>query len=218
MAGQNKAQVKARIDDDSAEVNSEQLEQVLLGLLAKKINIDAEQIKMDQKLTDLEMDSLDFVEVIFEIEEKYDVEIPYNANENLASEMTIGDFMEIALPTVLSAIEGKSNGEGGQIQTGPAVSDKKLAAVASSVGKSAKATSTTSKSSGARRKGVRGVVLKTLQNSKGMTRADVLKAMNADDKASKQSVSNALYALKKAGDITQDKETKKYQALGEAAS
>ena len=105
MAGRN----KARTEGELAGSGNERLEQELIEFLAKKIDADADKINPDQKLVDLEMDSLDFVELIFDIEEKYDVEIPYNANESRLEEMSIKDFLVIAVPTLLEA--GATAGE-----------------------------------------------------------------------------------------------------------
>ena len=55
---------------------------------------------------------------------------------------------------------------------------------------------------GSRRSGIRTTVLEAIQNSTGMSRADLLEHLNVKgDKAGEQSVSNALAALKKAGQI-----------------
>jgi len=97
MAGQEKIQGGAAMAD------SERLEQRLIEILATKIDAEADQITLDQKLSELDMDSLDFVELIFDIEEEYDVEIPYNANESRLEEMSIKDFLVIAVPTLLEA-------------------------------------------------------------------------------------------------------------------
>ena len=105
MAGQN----KTRVEGDMLKPENERLEQELIEILAQKVDADANEINPDHKLTDLDMDSLDFVELIFDIEEKYDVEIPYNANESRLEEMSIKDFLVIAVPTLLEA--GAAAGE-----------------------------------------------------------------------------------------------------------
>ena len=58
---------------------------------------------------------------------------------------------------------------------------------------------------GARRTGIRNEVLSAVKAAPhGVKRADILAALDANDKSSQQSVSNALSALKKAGSVTQD--------------
>lgn len=58
-------------------------------------------------------------------------------------------------------------------------------------------------SAGSRRSGVRQEILNLLaQHPEGMRRANVLAAMNAEDKSAQQSISNALANAKKKGDIS----------------
>lgn len=52
-----------------------------------------------------------------------------------------------------------------------------------------------------RRTGVRDSVLKAVQNSKGITPAAIAEQLSMDDTKGKQSISNALSALKKAGKV-----------------
>jgi len=54
---------------------------------------------------------------------------------------------------------------------------------------------------GIRRTGIRKEVLTLIKNSNGMSRSDLLTALDATDKSSQQSVSNALSALKKTGAV-----------------
>lgn len=59
------------------------------------------------------------------------------------------------------------------------------------------------RATGSRRTGIREEVLALIQQSDGMARADILKAMDAvGDKKAEQSISNALAALKKGGILT----------------
>ena len=48
-------------------------------------------ITSETKLRDLEIESLDFVEIIFDLEEALDIEIAYNANE-AESILTVNDL------------------------------------------------------------------------------------------------------------------------------
>lgn len=50
----------------------------------------------DTLITDLGIDSFAVVEIIYEIEEKLGLEIPFNANENpLADKKTVGDLIDV---------------------------------------------------------------------------------------------------------------------------
>ena len=71
----------------------------VIAIIAKKKRVDKPNVELSDRLDDLGLESLDSVEMIFDLEEKFDVEIPYNANtNNPRTEFdTVGD--------VVSAIE-----------------------------------------------------------------------------------------------------------------
>ena len=60
--------------------------------IASQLSIDAEEIKMESSfMNDLGADSLDIVELIMALEEEYDIEIPDEDVEKMA---TVGDVVE----------------------------------------------------------------------------------------------------------------------------
>jgi acyl carrier protein len=68
--------------------------QDVIAIIKKKIRVDRGQVMMDDKLRDLGLESLDALELVFDIEEKFDVEIPVNANEaNLGGFETVADVV-----------------------------------------------------------------------------------------------------------------------------
>ncbi len=71
----------------------------VIEIISKKKRVDKPTVELSDRLEDLGMESLDAVEMIFDIEEKFDIEIPYNANTNSPRTEfeTVGD--------VVSAIE-----------------------------------------------------------------------------------------------------------------
>ena len=54
-------------------------------------------VELSDRLEDLGLESLDAVEMIFDLEEKFDIEIPYNANTNnpRAEFDTVGDVVKL---------------------------------------------------------------------------------------------------------------------------
>ena len=63
-------------------------------LIVEELNVDEEKITMDAKLIDdLGADSLDAVELIMAIEEKYDIQI---SDEVAQSIQTVGDIVRYA--------------------------------------------------------------------------------------------------------------------------
>ena len=53
----------------------------VIEIISKKVRIQKPDIGLDDRLEDLGFESLDAVEMIFDLEEKFDVQIPYNANQ-----------------------------------------------------------------------------------------------------------------------------------------
>jgi len=55
----------------------------VVAIIAKKVRVENHpNIAMTDRLEDLGLESLDAVEMIFDLEEKFDIQIPYNANTN----------------------------------------------------------------------------------------------------------------------------------------
>ena len=68
--------------------------QDVMAIIKKKIRVERDQIAMDDKLRDLGLESLDALELVFDIEEKFNVEIPVNANEaNIGGFETVADVV-----------------------------------------------------------------------------------------------------------------------------
>jgi acyl carrier protein len=62
----------------------------VVAILAEQAVLEPGDITMDATLEDLGIDSLGLVETIFAIEEAFDIQVPFNANEPSASEFDIG--------------------------------------------------------------------------------------------------------------------------------
>jgi acyl carrier protein len=54
----------------------------VIKIVAKKKRVDKPTVELSDRLEDLGLESLDAVELIFDLEEKFDIAIPYNANTN----------------------------------------------------------------------------------------------------------------------------------------
>ena len=50
-------------------------------IISRQLKIPVERLTEEAKLLDLGVESLDFIEIVFALEEKFDISIPYNANE-----------------------------------------------------------------------------------------------------------------------------------------
>jgi acyl carrier protein len=54
----------------------------VIAIIAKKKRVDKPTVELSDRLEALGLESLDAVEMIFDLEEKFDIEVPYNANTN----------------------------------------------------------------------------------------------------------------------------------------
>jgi acyl carrier protein len=75
------------------------VENDVLDIIAKQANLDRGKLTRDAKMAELDIQSLDVVEIIFAIEEKFDITVPYNANDPSGvaagvSFSTIGDVVD----------------------------------------------------------------------------------------------------------------------------
>lgn len=70
-------------------------------IIAEQAMLDPSDVSDKSTLEDLGLDSLGLVECIFAIEEEYDVQVPFNANEPEKS-----DFDISSVATITAAVEG----------------------------------------------------------------------------------------------------------------
>ncbi|MBS0433014.1 MAG: acyl carrier protein [Proteobacteria bacterium] len=55
---------------------SDEVQQTVFGIIAKEANIDASKITPESTLKNLEIPSLDAIQIIFEIEDHYQIQMP----------------------------------------------------------------------------------------------------------------------------------------------
>lgn len=79
----------------------------ILDIVAKKAMVDRARLTPDAKLSDLNISSLDMVEVIFALEDKLGIEMPFNANTTAQEFQTLGD--------VIAAVEKQLAAKGGGV-------------------------------------------------------------------------------------------------------
>ncbi len=76
----------------------------VIAIIAGKVRGERPAIQLADRLEGLGLESLDAVEMIFELEEKFDITIPYNANESRTEFDTVGDVVR----AVTSLVNGKA--------------------------------------------------------------------------------------------------------------
>ncbi len=70
-------------------------------IIAEQAVLDVEDVKLESTLEDLGIDSLGLVESIFAIEEAFDIQVPFNANEPEASDFDISN-----VASIIKAVQG----------------------------------------------------------------------------------------------------------------
>lgn len=78
----------------------------ILDVVAQKAMIDRSKLTREAKLSDLNVSSLDMVEVMFALEDKFGIELPFNANVNTSLFETLGDVIDLVEKQM--AASGKS--------------------------------------------------------------------------------------------------------------
>lgn len=67
----------------------------VIAILAEQAMLEPGDIAMDNTLEDIGIDSLGLVECIFAIEEAFDINVPFNANDPQASDFDISSIAAI---------------------------------------------------------------------------------------------------------------------------
>ncbi|PHQ97767.1 MAG: phosphopantetheine-binding protein [Marinosulfonomonas sp.] len=75
------------------------IKQKVLEIIAEQALIEVSDVSMTHTLADLGIDSMALVECIFAIEEAFDIDVPFNANEPNA-----GDFDISTVAAIIKAV------------------------------------------------------------------------------------------------------------------
>lgn len=66
----------------------------IIEILRKHMKKPDKEIALETKLDELEIESLDLAMIVFDIEDTFGIEIPYNANEEAADFKTVGSVVD----------------------------------------------------------------------------------------------------------------------------
>lgn len=66
-----------------------EIEEKVIAIVAEQSMIDADKVTLTSTPDELGIDSLGLVEIVFAIEESFDISVPYNANEPSTSDFDI---------------------------------------------------------------------------------------------------------------------------------
>ncbi len=72
----------------------------VIAIIADQAMLEPSDIKLDNTLEDIGIDSLGLVESIFAIEESFDITVPFNANNPTESEFDIS-----SVAAIIAAVE-----------------------------------------------------------------------------------------------------------------
>ncbi len=67
----------------------------VIAILAEQAVLPPEQVRPEATLQELGIDSLGLVEAVFAIEEAFDIQVPFNANDPTASDFDVGSVASI---------------------------------------------------------------------------------------------------------------------------
>ena len=73
----------------------------VIAIIAEQAVLEPTDVTLEASLEDLGIDSLGLVESIFAIEEAFDIQVPFNANEPHASEFDIS-----SVAAIVNAVKG----------------------------------------------------------------------------------------------------------------
>lgn len=87
--------------------HSQRIESELFELLGSVLPGGARELTRDTLLADAGIDSLSLVETVFAIEEKFDVSVPYNANDWAGTDFsTVGDVVDLVVRLIIAKTAG----------------------------------------------------------------------------------------------------------------
>lgn len=89
---------------EAAPAAPDTVEAELFAIFRKYLKIDGQDFSSETTMEEAQVDSLDLVEVIFEIEDRFGVEINFNANDKPAEQTTFGDVVAL----IRSALAAKA--------------------------------------------------------------------------------------------------------------
>ena len=77
----------------------EEIETGVFEEIANELKVEPAELRSDTKLAELEASSLSVMEIIFAIEERFNIELPYSAND-LAGLETLGQIVDAVQSTL----------------------------------------------------------------------------------------------------------------------
>ena len=80
---------------------SKSVQEQVVAIIAEQAMMEPAEVNLNATLDDLGIDSLGLVEAVFAIEETFDVQVPFNANDPTDSQFDISNVQ-----SMIKAVEG----------------------------------------------------------------------------------------------------------------
>ena len=74
-----------------------------INLIREKSEVDASEISNDTPLAEMDIQSLELIDIVLELEDEYDIEIDMNAVEAWETFKTVGDVVDAIETAVASS-------------------------------------------------------------------------------------------------------------------
>lgn len=68
----------------------------IIDIIAEQAVLEKDEVRLEATLDELGLDSLALVEMVFAIEESFDISVPYNANDPAESDFDITTVQSVA--------------------------------------------------------------------------------------------------------------------------
>jgi acyl carrier protein len=75
----------------------------IIEILRKNMKDPSKAVALETPLSELEIESLDLAAIVFDIEDTFGIEIPYNANEEVEAFATVGSVVDRVKSIINSA-------------------------------------------------------------------------------------------------------------------
>ena len=85
------------------EIEMDDVATQVIDILKKHMKEPMDDIALTTELTELSIESLDLAMIVFDIEDTFGIEIPYNANEDVEDFKTVGSVVE-RVKTLVTAL------------------------------------------------------------------------------------------------------------------
>jgi nodulation protein F len=93
---------------DPLETAMDEVATKIIDILKKHMKEPLDKIELATPLTDLKIESIDLAMIVFDIEDTFGIDLPYNANEETSDFKTVGSVVDKVRGVVNSGAAAKA--------------------------------------------------------------------------------------------------------------